>query len=172
MIYYAILKIYPQKTRSSSRWNFSSGSLAVKELAISSRGCVGQVDAEKLAQRSSVAAWSVKGGTSKNHSPTVWVLVWLEVSSASFKVPLLCLMGIIHWDEGKACLKARFSRVRVRHYYHKRLHTLSLKIVTDKKNDWIAKALSVMALNVTPRSLLFVARIFRVFRKTRKTPLP
>jgi len=28
--------------------------LAAKELAVSSRGCVGQVDAEKLAQRSSV----------------------------------------------------------------------------------------------------------------------
>jgi hypothetical protein len=47
----------PQKTRSSSRWNFSSGSLSTKELAVSLRGCVGQVDAEKLAQRSSVVAW-------------------------------------------------------------------------------------------------------------------
>ncbi len=46
-----------QKTRSSSRWNFSSGSLSALESAVSLRGCVGRVDAEKLAQRSSVAAW-------------------------------------------------------------------------------------------------------------------
>ena len=33
------------------------GSLSAVELAISSEGYVGQVDAEKLAQRSSVTAW-------------------------------------------------------------------------------------------------------------------
>ena len=31
--------------------------MSAKELAVSLRGCVGQVDAEKLAQRSLVAAW-------------------------------------------------------------------------------------------------------------------
>ena len=31
--------------------------MSAKELAVSLRGCAGQVDAEKLAQRSSVAAW-------------------------------------------------------------------------------------------------------------------
>ena len=35
---------------------FMSGSLDAVELVVSLRGCVGQVDAEKLAQRSLVAA--------------------------------------------------------------------------------------------------------------------
>jgi hypothetical protein len=38
MIYYQISKIYTQKTRSSSRWNFSSGSLSAKELAVNRSG--------------------------------------------------------------------------------------------------------------------------------------
>ncbi len=52
-----------RKARSSSRWNFSSGSLSAVELAVSLRFWVGQVDAEKLAQRSSVAAWGLTCGT-------------------------------------------------------------------------------------------------------------
>jgi hypothetical protein len=56
MVYYAISKNYPKKLSQAADEIFRVAAWTRSELAISSRFSVGQVDAEKLAQRSSVAA--------------------------------------------------------------------------------------------------------------------
>jgi hypothetical protein len=56
MIYYQISKIYPKKLGQAADEIFRVAACPLLELAVSLRSCVGQVDAEKLAQRSSVAA--------------------------------------------------------------------------------------------------------------------
>jgi hypothetical protein len=55
MIYYQISKTYPKKLGQAADEIFRVAAWTRLELAVSLRGCVGQVDAEKLAQRSSVA---------------------------------------------------------------------------------------------------------------------
>jgi hypothetical protein len=57
MIYYLSSKIYPKKLGQAADEIFRVAAWARSELVVSSRACVGQVDAEKLAQRSSAAAW-------------------------------------------------------------------------------------------------------------------
>ena len=56
MIYYAILKIYPKKLGQAADEIFRVAAWTRSELVVRCRACVGQVDAEKLAQRSSVVA--------------------------------------------------------------------------------------------------------------------
>ena len=56
MIYYEISKIYPKKLGQAADEIFRVAACPPSELAVNLRCCVGQVDAEKLAQRSSVAA--------------------------------------------------------------------------------------------------------------------
>jgi hypothetical protein len=56
MIYYSISKIYPKKLGQAADEIFRVAAWTRSELAVSLEDCVGQVDAEKLAQRSSVAA--------------------------------------------------------------------------------------------------------------------
>ena len=55
MIYYQISKTYPKKLGQAADEIFRVAAWTRSELAISLRLWVGQVDAEKLAQRSSVA---------------------------------------------------------------------------------------------------------------------
>ena len=55
MVYYAILKTYPKKLGQAADEIFRVAAWTRSELAMSLRFCIGQVDAEKLAQRSSVA---------------------------------------------------------------------------------------------------------------------
>ena len=57
MIYYRILKTYPTKLGQAADEIFRVAAWTRSELVVSLRLWVGQVDAEKLAQRSSVAAW-------------------------------------------------------------------------------------------------------------------
>jgi hypothetical protein len=56
MIYYQISKTYPKKLGQAADEIFRVAAWTRSEFAISLRLWVGQVDAEKLAQRSSVAA--------------------------------------------------------------------------------------------------------------------
>jgi hypothetical protein len=56
MIYYEISKIYPKKLGQAADEIFRVAAWTRSELVAHCRACVGQVDAEKLAQRSSVAA--------------------------------------------------------------------------------------------------------------------
>jgi hypothetical protein len=56
MIYYPISKIYPKKLGQAADEIFRVAAWTRSELARSLRLWFGQVDAEKLAQRSSVAA--------------------------------------------------------------------------------------------------------------------
>jgi hypothetical protein len=56
MIYCAISKTYFKKLRQAAEEIFRVAARTRSELAVSLRLCVGQVGAEKLAQRSSVAA--------------------------------------------------------------------------------------------------------------------
>jgi len=56
MIYYLISKIYPKKLGQAADEIFRVAAWTRSELAVSRVGCGGQVDAEKLAQRSAVAA--------------------------------------------------------------------------------------------------------------------
>jgi hypothetical protein len=56
MIYYKISKIYPKKLGQAADEIFRVAACPCSEFVASRGGCVGQVDAEKLAQRSSVAA--------------------------------------------------------------------------------------------------------------------
>jgi hypothetical protein len=55
MIYYQISKTYPKKLSQAADEIFRVAAWTRSELAVNLRVCVGQVDAEKLAQRSSVA---------------------------------------------------------------------------------------------------------------------
>jgi hypothetical protein len=55
MIYYQVSKIYPKKLSQAADEIFRVAAWTRSELAVSRGGRVGQVDAEKLAQRSSVA---------------------------------------------------------------------------------------------------------------------
>jgi hypothetical protein len=57
MIYYTISKTYPKKLGQAADEIFRVAAWTRSELAVSLKCYVGQVDAEKLAQRSSVAAW-------------------------------------------------------------------------------------------------------------------
>jgi hypothetical protein len=56
MIYYAILKIYLKKLDQAADEIFRVAAWTRSELVVHCRACVGQVDAEKLAPRSLVAA--------------------------------------------------------------------------------------------------------------------
>jgi hypothetical protein len=56
MIYYAISKIHPQKLGQAADEIFRVAAWTCSELATSLKVWDGQVDAEKLAQRSSVVA--------------------------------------------------------------------------------------------------------------------
>jgi hypothetical protein len=57
MVCYAISKIYPKKLGKAADEIFRVAAWTRPELAVNLRVWNGQVDAEKLAQRSSVAAW-------------------------------------------------------------------------------------------------------------------
>ena len=63
MVQYAISKIYPKNLGQAADEIFRVAALTREELAVSLRLWVGQVDAEKLAQRSSVAAWVLSCGS-------------------------------------------------------------------------------------------------------------
>jgi hypothetical protein len=56
MIYYTISKIYPKKLGQAADEIFRVAAWTRSDLVTTLKSCVGQVDAEKLAQRSSVAA--------------------------------------------------------------------------------------------------------------------
>ena len=56
MIYYAISKTYPKKLGQAADEIFRVAAWTRSELVVSQGSGVGQVDAEKLAQRSSVVA--------------------------------------------------------------------------------------------------------------------
>jgi hypothetical protein len=56
MIYYSISKIYPKKLGQAADEIFRVAAWTRSELVVIRGRCVGQVDAEKLAQRSSAAA--------------------------------------------------------------------------------------------------------------------
>jgi hypothetical protein len=56
MIYYAISKTYPKKLGQAADEIFRVAAWTRSELAVTTGASVGQVDAEKLAQRSLVAA--------------------------------------------------------------------------------------------------------------------
>ena len=55
MVWYTLSKIYPKKLGQAADEIFRVAACPREELVVSRGSCVGQVDAEKLAQRSSVA---------------------------------------------------------------------------------------------------------------------
>ena len=86
MIHYQISKINPKKLGQAADEIFRVAAWTRSELAISLRFCVGRVDAEKLAQRSSVAAWVLSCWSE-------WVLCHLNLPGcfSSDSLPLLNL---------------------------------------------------------------------------------